>query len=470
MKSARNVPGDGAFGKCPATGVQSPRMDTIASASAALREKRITAVSLVERAIANYARAGASTNAFITFTPERALDEARACDADAARGRWRGTLHGIPISIKDLIDVAGTPTTAGSRVLPEAAAARDADVVARLRAAGAVILGKTNLHEFAFGTTSEDSAYGAVRHPLDRARMAGGSSGGSAAAVAAGIGLGSVGTDTGGSIRIPSALCGLVGLKPSYGEVPVDGVVPLSTSFDHVGPMGLTVDDVRTMWAVMTGRPADVPSGTLRIGVPRGYLFELLEGDVRDAFERAIEALSRGGASVRDVAVDRASYAPAAYVPVVFHESWAWHKAHLARAPEGYTAAVRARLEMGRDVDLEAYARARAIGATLRADVDSALRDVDVLALPSMAVTAPRLGTTEIAFGDRVELVRAVMLRLTQLFNITGHPAITVPLPATGGLPIGLQLVGHTDATARLLADAGQVETQLGARRRSRRS
>lgn len=435
---------------------------TIASASAALRRREITAVSLVERAIENHARYGAATNAFITFTPDRALDEARACDADAARGAWRGPLHGIPISVKDLIDVAGTPTTAASRVLPEAPAGRDAEVVRRLRAAGAVILGKTNLHEFAFGTTSEDSAYGPVRHPLDPTRMAGGSSGGSAAAVAAGIGLGSVGTDTGGSIRIPSALCGLVGLKPAYGEVPVDGVVPLSTSFDHVGPIALTVDDARTMWAVMSGKAAHGEArGALRIGVPRGYLFELLEDDVRAAFEAALAALAGSGASVRDVEIPGAADTPAAYVPVVFHESWAWHKGHIARAPEGYTPAVRARLEMGRDVDDAAYERARAMGTRLRHEVDAALRDVDVLALPSMAVTAPALGTTEIAFGDRIEPVRAVMLRLTQLFDITGHPAITLPLQTSAALPIGLQLAGHANETARLLNDAAAIETRL---------
>jgi aspartyl-tRNA(Asn)/glutamyl-tRNA(Gln) amidotransferase subunit A len=435
---------------------------TIASASAALRRQEITAVSLVERAIENHARYGAETNAFITFTPERALDEARACDADAARGAWRGPLHGIPISIKDLIDVQGTSTTAASRVLPETPAARDAEVTRRLRAAGAVIIGKTNLHEFAFGTTSEDSAYGPVRHPLDPTRMAGGSSGGSAAAVATGIGLASVGTDTGGSIRIPSALCGLVGLKPAYGEVPVDGVVPLSTSFDHVGPITLTVDDARVMWEVMSGKNGVSGRGAIRIGVPRGYLFERLEDEVRAAFEAGVAALAGGGASVRDVEIPSAVETPAAYVPVVFHESWAWHKGHIARAPEGYTEAVRTRLEMGRDVDAAAYARAQAIGTRLREEVDTAMRDVDVLALPSMGVTAPALGTMEIAFGDRVEPVRAVMLRLTQLFDITGHPAITLPLPASGLLPIGLQLVGHTNATARLLADAARIEARAG--------
>lgn len=440
-------------------------MDTIAASAAALRNGRATSVSLVERAIEAHAREERAINAFITFTPERALDEARACDADASRGHWRGPLHGIPISIKDLIDVAGTRTTAGSRVLPDAPADGDAEVVRRLRAGGAVFLGKTNLHEFAFGTTSEDSAFGAVRNPLDPARMAGGSSGGSAAAVAAGIGLGSVGTDTGGSIRIPSALCGLVGLKPSYGEVPVDRVVPLSQSFDHVGPITHSVDDAWTMWDVMTAAAGAHERATLRglrLGVPRPYFFDLLEDSVRTAFEAAVESLSRAGAVVHPIAIPSAPRIAEAYVPIVFRESWAWHQRFIEETPDRYTTAVRTRLEMGRAVSAEDYARAMQIREQLRNEVETALADVDAIALPSMAVTAPLLGTTEIAFEDRTEPVRSVMLRLTQLFNITGHPAVTMPMPAVSGrMPAGLQLAGARGRTPRLLAVAGAVESEL---------
>jgi aspartyl-tRNA(Asn)/glutamyl-tRNA(Gln) amidotransferase subunit A len=439
---------------------------TIAAAAAAMREGTTTAVALVEDAIVQYARHGIETNAFIAFTPDEALAEARACDADAARGHWRGPLHGIPISYKDLIDVEGTVTTAGSRVLPAVPAVRDAEVVRRLRAAGAISLGKTNLHEFAFGTTSEDSAFGAVRHPLDLTRMAGGSSGGSAAAVAAGIGLASVGTDTGGSVRIPAALCGLVGLKPTSGEVPVDAVVPLSTTLDHVGPIARTVEDAWTMWSVMSGSaaaPSRTPVRGMRLGVPHEYFFDLLADEVRAAWQVSIDALARDGAVITRVSIPHAATTSDTYVPIVFYESWAWHKRHIETRPDGYTPAVRSRLEMGRAVGPDAYARAMAAREVLTSDVEAALADVDALALPSMAVTALPLGTPEIAFGDRVEPVRALMLRLTQLFDITGHPAISLPIATAGSaLPSGLQLAGRRHQTDRLLAAAAGVEQAVG--------
>ncbi len=439
-------------------------MDTIASASAALRTGGVTSVALVERAIAAYGQRGVETNAFIAFTPEQALAAAHMRDDEAARGHWRGPLHGIPVSVKDLIDIEGLPTTAGSRVLPETPAARDAELVRRLRDAGAIFLGKTNLHEFAFGTTSEDSAFGAVRNPLDLSRMAGGSSGGSAAAVAAGIGFASVGTDTGGSIRIPSALCGLVGLKPSYDDIPTGGVVPLCETFDHAGPITRSVADACTMWAAMSARETERPAATvrgLRLGVPHDYFLDLLEDAVRAAFETAIQTLTRGGAVVRPVAIPHAAQIGAAYVPIVFRESWAWHQRYIEQTPDRYTTAVRTRLEMGRDVSADDYARAMAIRDQLIVDVNAALTEVDAIVLPSMALTAPVLGTADISFGGRVEPVRAVMLRLTQLFNITGHPAITLPMPTRGPLPSGLQLAGPQARTARLLAMAAAVEAAL---------
>lgn len=440
-------------------------MMSIASAAAALRAGTVSAVELVQEALDAHARHGADTNAFITLTPDTALADARASDADAARGHWRGPLHGIPISYKDLIDVEGIVTTAGSRVLPPEPAVRDAEVVSRLRAAGAISLGKTNLHEFAFGTTGEDSAFGAVRNPLDLTRMAGGSSSGSAAAVAAGIGFASVGTDTGGSVRIPAALCGLVGLKPASGEVPVDAVIPLSTTFDHVGPLARSVGDAWTMWSVMAGvsdARTETPVRGLRLGVPEEYFFDLLEDEVRAAWQQAVDRLAREGAVISRVSIPRAATTSGTYVPIVFYESWAWHQRHVEERPDGYTTAVRTRLEMGRSVGPEEYARAMAGRDALTAGVEAALADVDALALPTMAVLAPRLGSTDIRFGDRVEPVRAVMLRLTQLFDITGHPAITLPIATPGSaLPSGLQLAGRRHETNRLLAAASSVETAL---------
>ena len=440
---------------------------SITAASAALRKRETTAAALVERAIENHARHGGATNAFITFTAESALEEARACDADAARGRWRGPLHGIPISFKDLIDVAGTPTTAGSRVLPQTPAARDAVLAARLRGAGAISLGKTNLHEFAFGTTSEDSGFGAVHHPTDNTRMAGGSSGGSAAAIACGIGLGSVGTDTGGSIRIPAALCGIVGLKPTSGEVPTEGVVPLSWTLDHAGPMGSCVDDVWTMWSVMTARGGPerprLAVRDLRLGIPPAYFFELLTADVRESWENAIAAFTRAGGRMTRVEIPHAHLTPDVYLPIVFAESASWHARLLESCPEKYTPAVRTRLEVGRYVLAEDYARAMIARDVLTREVDAALAGVDALALPAMPVTAPVLGTTQIDFDGRTEAVRAVMLRLTQLFDITGHPAITIPIaPVTAPhLPVGFQLVGRRNQTAVMLGVARALEGTL---------
>ena len=441
-------------------------MQTLTDAAAALRRRETTALALTEAAIARHEETRA-LNAFITFDGDTARETARALDADAARGHWRGPLHGLPISVKDLIDVRGLPTTAGSRVLPGTPAADDAPCVRKLRDAGAVLIGKTNLHEFAFGTTSEDSAFGPVRHPRDRSRMAGGSSGGSAAAVAAGVGLGSVGTDTGGSIRIPAAVCGLVGLKPTYGEISATGVVPLSLSFDHVGPITRTVADAVLLWSVMRDAGAvDLPDAPRapRLGVPREYFFDLLQDEVRGAWASAVRRLEHAGVDIVPVSIPNAASTPDAYVPVVFYESYAWHRDHLLHARDRYTPAVGERLAMGADVTKDEYERARAIGARLADEVDAALAGVDALALPTMAVIAPPLGTSEIAFGDTRVPVRSVMLRLTQLFDISGHPAITLPM-SHDLLPTGLQLVGRRNETAALLALAAALEPQILARR-----
>ena len=254
---------------------------------------------LVDASLAAIAEHGARTNAFILVDADGARAAARAADDERRRGIDRGPLHGMPISIKDLIDIAGQPTTAASRVRAGHVAERDATVIQRLREAGAVIIGKTNLHEFAFGTTSEETAYGAVHNPHDASRSAGGSSGGSAAAVALGMGLASIGSDTGGSIRIPAAACGVVGLKPSLGEVPTDGVVQLSATFDHVGPITRSVADAAALWAVLAGRAiprieSPAPSA-ITLGALGGYFTALLDGEVRAAFDAGIARLRAAG-------------------------------------------------------------------------------------------------------------------------------------------------------------------------------
>ncbi len=369
-----------------------------------------------------------------------------------------------------LIDVAGVPTTAASRLLADRVPAADAPVVARLREAGAVIIGKCNLHEFAFGTTSEDSAYGPVRNPRDPSRSAGGSSGGSAAAVVAGMSFASVGTDTGGSIRIPAALCGCVGLKPTSGELPCEGIVPLSPTLDHVGPLARSVGDAWLTFQALAGarcpaplrQPDRRPPQFLRLGVLRRYFMDVLDGDVRQQVDLEFGRLARAGVVMHEVTVPHASDVATVYLHLQLPEASAYHAAALEQHPEAYTPAVRLRLELGRHVLAEDYVRALRGREVLRGEVDAALEGCDALVLPTVPITAAPLGTDTLPVGDLTLPVRALMLRLTQLFDITGHPAISLPCGNSRiGLPVGLQLVGRRHRTMDLVAAAAACETVI---------
>ena len=294
---------------------------TIAGLARALRDGTTTAEAATERCLETIAARDPEINAFIAVVADAAREQAREADRALAVGSDRGLLHGVPVSLKDLLDLRGMPTTAGSRVRRTHVAAEDATVVARLREAGAVFIGKTNLHEFAFGTTNEDSAYGPVRHPLDARRSPGGSSGGSAASVLAGMALASVGTDTGGSIRIPSAACGLVGLKPGVGEIPTTGVVPLSSTMDHVGPLCRSVEDAAALFAVLRRAPLepapDPRPDRIRLGVPREYFLSRLDPGVARAFDEACDRLRQAGATIEDVRIPTQPTSP----PSIFTSS-----------------------------------------------------------------------------------------------------------------------------------------------------
>jgi aspartyl-tRNA(Asn)/glutamyl-tRNA(Gln) amidotransferase subunit A len=439
----------------------------------AIRAGETTSEAATERCLAAIRDRDGSINAFIRVLADTALEAARTADRELRAGRDRGRLHGVPISLKDILDVAGLPTTAASHVRREHVAARDATVVARLREAGAVFVGKTNLHEFALGTTNEESAYGPVHHPLDASRSPGGSSGGSAASVLAGMAYASIGTDTGGSIRIPSAACGLVGLKPRFHEVPTNGVVPLSASLDHVGPLAATVADAEEIFHVIADAPgigeppAPGHARDIRLGVPRRYFLDLLDADVASAFEATCARLTAAGVTLADVEVPHAGEIPAAYLHIALTEAAAFHARTLESRPDDYTPTVRVRLEAGRYVLAEDYLRALRCRDVLRAEVSAVLDGRDGLLLPALAVPATPLGAATVHVSGVDEPVRNVTLRLTQLFNLTGHPAITVPCGATAsGLPIGAQLVGmHTPA---LLQAAATLEPHLrGARQTS---
>ena len=452
----------------PSSPIDHPPSPTVAEAARAVRTGASSAESLVETCLERIAARDSAINAFITVAADQAREQARVLDRERSSGLVRGPLHGVPISVKDIVAVRGTPTTAASKVRPLVDDVEDAPVVARLRAAGAVIVGKTNLHEFALGTTNEDSAFGAVHHPLDLERSPGGSSGGSAASVLAGMALASIGTDTGGSIRIPAAACGLVGLKPALGEIPVDGVIPLSSTLDHVGPICRSVEDAAILYDVCRGgmaplQPAEIDARTMRFGILGGYFTTMLEPQVAEAYEQACARLSDAGAQLDERVIPHATEIAAVYLHIVLAEAAAFHAPTLERRPGDYTTNVRVRLEMGRYILAEDYVRALRGRDVLTREVDAAIVGQTALLLPTLPIVAPRLGVPTVRLNDSDEPVRNVMLRLTQLFNITGHPAITIPCTTPPPLPAGLQVVGARHGTAELLRAARTIERIAGA-------
>ena len=423
----------------------------------------------VAQALERIAELNPTLNAFITVFEADAMETARGLDDELREGRSRGPLHGRTISIKDLIDITGFPTTAASRVRAGHIARTDAAIVSKLREAGAVIIGKTNLHEFALGTTSDESAFGPVHNPHDVTRSPGGSSGGSAAAVAAGMGWASIGSDTGGSIRIPASACGVVGLKPTFAEISTVGVVPLSVSLDHLGPIAQNVSDVWTIYAALTGTampPASSRSMTnLRLGKLGGYFLEKLDVDVRARFEAALERLTDAGASIVDIDLGRLPDIPLTYVNVVLPEGYAYHAEALDNAPEEFGRSIRSRLEMGGQISRDDYVRAQSDRAHMRNAVDKALSDCDALVLPTLAIPPQQIGATTVLIDSVEEQLRPLTLRLTQLFNLTGHPALSLPCGETRDrLPCGLQLVGRRQHTTELLDVALSCEAFVSPR------
>jgi aspartyl-tRNA(Asn)/glutamyl-tRNA(Gln) amidotransferase subunit A len=442
---------------------------TIETFGRRLRAHEISSEQATEECLQRIAADNPRLNAFICVNGHEARRQALELDRELAAGHDRGPLHGVPISIKDLLDIRGVPTTAASRVRNGHVALRDAPAIAHLRQAGAVFLGKTNLHEFAFGTTNEESAFGPARNPHDLSRSPGGSSGGSGASVAAGLAFASIGTDTGGSIRIPAAACGVVGLKPSFGEVSVDGVVPLSQTFDHVGPLAQSVADASIVYHALLGDahalpPVPMPLHGLRLAVPRPYFCDLLDDDVRVQFEAALERLRRAGVHVDDIEIRDTALVGPVYLHIVLADAAAYHASALESMPDRYTPGVRARLELGRYVLAEDYVRALAGREVLRREVDAALAQHDALALPALPIPAPVIGSPTVQIGSSSEPVRNVMLRLTQPFNVTGHPAIAMPAGrTTGGLPCSVQLVGCRGQTDALLKVALACEPVIAA-------
>ena len=432
-----------------------------------LRLGHVTSARATDDCLERIASLDPALNAFIHVMAAEARRDAQARDAELAAGHDRGPLHGVPISVKDLFDVAGTVTTAASRVREGLVALTDGPLITRLRQAGAVLMGKTNLHEFALGPTNEDSAFGPTRHPLDPSRMSGGSSGGSAVSVATGMALATLGSDTGGSIRIPAALCGIVGLKPTAGELPIEGAVPLSRTLDHTGPLTQTVTDAWHVFHALRGdtvvKPlSESPLDSLRLGVPRAYFCDVLDVEVRAVFDRTLAQLQRTGVTIVDVDIPHASALAAVYSVIVFGDAAAYHADTLEAHADRYTTPVRLRLEMARYVLAEDYVRGLDGRQALRREVDTALSGIDALVLPTVPVPAPAIGASTVTLNGKDEPVRNLLLRLTQLFNVTGHPALSLPMGTTAeGLPMGLQLAGTRGQTDALLHVAKAVETAI---------
>jgi aspartyl-tRNA(Asn)/glutamyl-tRNA(Gln) amidotransferase subunit A len=429
-------------------------LQSIAQTSELLRKGSVSPVELASECLARIEKLNPKLNAFITVTAESALATAREAETEIRRGNWHGPLHGIPLALKDLIDTAGVRTTAASLMFKDRIPTEDAEVVRRLKAAGAILLGKQNLHEFAYGGSSMISAFGEVRNAWNPQHIAGGSSGGSATAVAAGMGYGAIGTDTAGSIREPAALCGVVGLKPTYGRVSSRGVIPLSFSLDHVGPIGRTVADVAVILAAIAGHDGedatsvDIPVEDyaaalgqklrpLRIGVPKKFFFEDLDEEVASAVNHAISALAALGAEIRDidlaVPTDRTLQSA---------ESYAFHAEFVARSPELYQPETLRRIRSGQNVSADALRESRRELQRLRGEIKAVFADIDLLITPTTPI--PALTIAELKQNpDLLRPRELLLLRNTRPINVWGLPAISVPCGFTGaGLPVSLQIIG----------------------------
>lgn len=439
----------------------------------AVRERRTSAEEVATACIARIEKLEPALNAFITVTADEMLAAARAVD----RGERRGQVAGSVVALKDLFDTAGVRTTAGSRIFADRIPAEDAVAVARLRQEGAAFAGKTNLHEWAFGVTTQNPHFGPTRNPWDRERIPGGSSGGSAVALIAGFCHGALGSDTGGSIRIPASLCGVVGLKGTYGRISVRGVVPLSWTLDHAGPMARGVRDVAVLYRTIAGYDAldplsvdapaedplpDIERGVkgLRVAVPRGHFFERCDAEVASLVRAAIDVLAREGALIEEVPFPPSQDLLDTQRTILSTDAAAFHKDRLRERPDEIGADVRARLSGGTLAEVRLatstgieYAEARHRRDELRREISAIFDAHDVMAVPATAIAAPP------AEGEDAVAAAAKLTALTSPFNLTGLPAISLPCGFTrAGLPVGLQLAGGAWREAMVLRVARAYE------------
>jgi len=448
--------------------------------------KAVSPVEVVRAHLDRIAALDRDLRSYITVCDEAALTAARAAEAELMAGGPVGPLHGVPYALKDLYDTAGIRTTGGSRILGDRVPEADATVTRRLAQAGGILLGKLNMVEFAYGPEGLNPHYGHARNPWDRGvhRMAGGSSSGSGVAVAAGLAPGSLGSDTGGSIRIPSSLCGLTGLKPTYGRVSRAGVLPLAWSMDHVGPMTRSAADCALMLRVIAGYDAADASTSvlpvpdygaaltgdlkgLRVGVLRGFFLDGAAPEVRAAVETAARVLASAGAVIDEVNLEHTQHVGGAGLAIVGSEALAYHAERLRTRAGEFDPDVARRLRAGAYITGVNYVRGQQVRALVRDEVDRALARRDVLLAPSTPIAAPPIDARHVELGDGPSDVRTALVRLNRPFNLSGHPSCSVPCGFTAtGLPVGMQLVGRPfdEATVLRAADAWQRLTDFHSR------
>ena len=447
-----------------------PVQPTILELGELLRRKSLSPVELVEQHLDRIEKLNPTLNAFITVMADQARAQARQAEQEIREGDWRGPLHGVPIGLKDLIDTAGIRTTAASGLFKDRIPTQDAEVVTRLKKAGAIILGKQNLHEFAYGGSSIISYYGEVHNPWNPAHITGGSSGGSAAAVAAGLGYGAIGTDTAGSIREPASPCGVVGLKPTYGRVSTHGVIPLAYSFDHVGPIAKRVSDAAVILQAIAGydpkdkfsveQPVDnyvaaldTKPEPLVIGVPRKFFFDDLDPEVASAMKHALDVLRTISQEIRDLEFEVPTQRT-----LQGAESYAYHAECVKRSPELYQPETLRRIKNGATVEPAEVQRRLKLLEKFRAEIEKIFEEVDVLVTPTVPIPPPTIAELK-QNPDQLRERELMLLRNTRPFNVWGLPAISIPCGFTeSGLPIGLQIAGPHWGESRILQLAHAYE------------
>ena len=437
---------------------------TIAEAGQALRSRRVSSLELTNRCLDNIAKLNPRLNAFVTVTEEKARERARAMDAELASGRDRGPLHGLPIAHKDLIYTKGIRTTSGSKIFSDFVPATDASIVEKLDHAGAVLVGKTGLHELAYGITSDNPHFGTIRNPCDPARTPGGSSGGSGVAVATDMAFMATGTDTGGSIRIPASFCGVVGLKPTYGLLDRSGIQPLGLSLDHVGPLTRTVADAGYAFEAMLDgtahlRPAPASCRYIRIGLPENFFFTAVSPDVREAVQNAARSAERFGAHVTPVKVPDIALLNDVGRLILLAEAAAVYEPFLSRRSD-FGTDVLSLLDQGRLVPATDYVNAQRIRKTIVAEFNALFADIDCLFTPATPTTAPLIDQQEVELDGQKMNTRLAATKFVRGINVLGFPALSMPCgKSSSGLPIGLQIIARPFEERLLLALGETMES-----------